>query len=75
MPKQWYAEERRFDGGLYPVIYHGEKPSDRRAGGGKRELVNLHEITSDLLGMTLHQLHLYFNKDKPNENEHRPTEP
>jgi len=27
----WYVEEKRFDGGWNPVLYHGAKPDEKRA--------------------------------------------
>lgn len=31
--KQWFVEERGFDGTYRPTVYHGDKPTEKRASG------------------------------------------
>ena len=62
--KQWFVEERGFDGTYRPTIYHGDKPTEKRASGNRvkfraepKEVLHCHH------NLTLGQLSEHYGVD------------
>ena len=56
MAKRWYVETKSFDGTWRSEIMHGDRPSEKTAGGTKREIRNVQEIPATLAHLSIEQL-------------------
>lgn len=60
---RWFVEEKRFDGGWSPAVYHGDRPDEKRT-DGRRSFRRPPELVPDYMGdLDLKQLMQFLSPD------------